>query len=276
MDKLHGFRIAIAEIVQVFRHWPQLVVIGLLWSAIATAAVIGMCIYLAWYEGHAIDIAAYLNRMYDGDLTRQYLVASSAGTLFGQLATAIAWTRLVLLDEQPQAWLRLPLGSARYFARSIILLFLCVLGAVPGILAGGVAGTVIPGTPGRFAGGAVMGIGVLASMYLCMRMWLIFPAIAIEDEAMTMSRSLKITAAAPLAIVIAPLLAYLPFLLIGSAIEILPALVSGGTLGTAVAIAAEFCSTFAILAAVAASSGAMAILYDRLVPNSPTRAEVGA
>jgi len=270
---ISAFGIAKDEAIQVFRHWPQLVTLASVWSLIATAAVVAACFYFAWAEGRPVDIGQYLDRMADGDLTRQYTIITGLATVFGQLATAIGWTRLVLLDEQPRGWLYIPYGSARYFGRYLIVLLLCVLLAVPGIVIGGFVGAFVPGSAGRIAGAVIMGIGGLAAIYFCIRMWLIFPAIAIQDDDMTLTRSVKLTGKAPIAAVIAPLLSYLPFVVIDLIIEAIPALLPMGYVATAIAVLTEFLSTFALLAAIAASSGVMAVLYAKLVPDSRALAD---
>ena len=266
---ISAFGIAKDEAVQVFRHWPQFVTLAFIWSLIAAAAVVAASIYFALSEGRPIDIGLYLDRMANGDLTRQYTMITSLATVFGQLATAIGWTRLVLLDEHPRGWLHIPYGSARYFGRYLIVLFLCVLLAVPGVAIGGFAGAFVPGMAGRIAGATIMGIGGLAAIYFCIRMWLVFPAIAIQDDAMTLSRSVRVTRQAPVAAVMAPLLSYLPFVVIDVAIEMIPAWLPIGYVETAIAILVEFLSTLTLLAAIAASSGVMAVLYAKLVPDSP-------
>lgn len=268
-----AFGIAKDEAIQVFRHWPQLVTLAFMWASIATAAVVAACIYFAWSEGRPINIGQYLDRMADGDLTRQYSLITGFATLFGQLATAISWTRLVLLGEQPRGWLYVPYGSARYFGRYLIVLILCVLFAVPGIAVGGLIGALLPGMAGRIGGAAIMGIGGLAAIYICIRMWLIFPAIAIQDDDMTLSRSVKLTGKAPIVAVLAPLLSYLPFFVIDVLIEAIPALLPAGYVATTIALLVEFLSTFVLLAAIAASSGVMAVLYAKLVPDSPALPE---
>jgi hypothetical protein len=276
MSSINAFGVAKDEAVQVFRHWPQFIVLAFVWSLIATAAVVAACIYFAVSEGRPIDIGQYLDRMADGDLTRQYTMITGFATLFGQLATAIGWTRLVLLDEQPRGWLHIPHGSARYLGRYLIVLFLCVVLAVPGVAIGGIVGAFVPGSAGRVAGAAIMGIGGLAAIYICLRMWLIFPAIALQDDSMTLRRSVQLTGRAPVAAVIAPLLSYVPFMVIAIIIDAVPALLPMGNIATVIAILAEFFSTFAILGAIAASSGVMAVLYAKLAPNSPALSQTAA
>jgi hypothetical protein len=270
---ISAFGIAKDEAMQVFRHWPQFATIAFVWSLMATAAVVAACIGFALYEGHPIDIGLYLDRMSEGDLTRQYSLITSMATVFGQLATAIGWTRLVLLDEQPQGWFHIPHGSAQYFGRYLMLLLFCALLIVPGVILGGIVGRFVPGSTGRITGAAIMGVGGLAAMYFCMRMWLIFPAIALQDDAMTLRRSVHLTGRAPVAAVIAPLLSYVPFVVIAIVIDALPVLLPMGNIATAIAILAEFFSTFALLAAIAASSGVMAVLYAKLAPESPALAQ---
>lgn len=276
MSSISAFGIAKDEAIQVFRHWPQFVVLALVWSLIATAAVIAACFYFAWSEGRPVDIGLYLDRMANGDLTRQYTLITSFGTLFGQLATAIGWTRLVLLDEQPRGWLYIPYGSARYLGRYLIVLLLCVLLAVPGFVIGGMVGAFVPGIVGRIGGAIIMGGGGLAAIYLCLRTWLVFPAVAMQDDAMTLRRSVKLTGQAPVAAVLAPLLSYVPFAVIAVIIDAIPALLPMGYVATVIAILAEFFSTLTILAAIAASSGVMAVLYAKLVPDSTALAQAAA
>jgi hypothetical protein len=64
-----------------------------------------------------------------------------------------------------------------------------------------------------------------------------------------------------------------PFVIIAIVIDALPVLLPMGNIATAIAILAEFFSTFALLAAIAASSGVMAVLYAELAPESPALAQ---
>jgi hypothetical protein len=67
-----------------------------------------------------------------------------------------------------------------------------------------------------------------------------------------------------------------PFVAIAVIIDAIPTLLPMGYIATAIAILAEFFSTLTILAAIAASSGVMAVLYAQLVPDSTALAQAAA
>src|SRR6185436_6035763 len=159
-------------------------------------------------------------RMQDGDLARQYLALSSFASVFGQLAVAIGWSRLLLLRETPHLTWRMPQGSARYFSRSLVLLFALVVLSLPGVIVGAIACGLIPGHTGKIIAAITMGVGIVAAAYICLRAWLVFPAVAIGDSTINFRRSFALTKGATLAIVLGTALAYIPFLLVFAVIAV--------------------------------------------------------
>jgi hypothetical protein len=203
--------------------------------------------------------------MQEGDLLRTYLIVSGIASLFGELAIAIAWSRLVLLGEPPRATFSMPAGSARYFSRSLILWFGCVVLAIPGVIAAGIVGRLGSGTASSVLAGTLIVVGVLAAAYICVRVWLVFPAIAIGDDDMNFYRSFALAKGLVRPIVVGTLISYLSFtvvfLAVVGGIDILADLYLSGPAYVCAALLSEFISSFFIYAAIAASATVMARIY---------------
>src|SRR5262245_60682554 len=166
----------------------------------------------------------------------------------------------------------MPRGSARYFARALILLFAWVFLAIPGFIAGAIVGRFVPGDPGRVAAFAVMVAGGIVSAYFCVRTWLVFPAIAIGDDEVDFRRSFELTKGFVRPIVVGTLIAYLPFVLmtvvtIGGN-EVAADLYPEGTLYVAAMLLSEFAEMFLLSVALAASAGVLAEIYRDAVPSA--------
>lgn len=266
-----GLRISAASIAYVFQNPRLLAKLGLVWSILVAIAVAVMCVFVGFSEHQ--DFATVMARMQDGDLERQYFSLTSFTSIFGQLAVAIGWSRLVLLGESPRLTLRMPNGSARYFSRSLILLLALLPLALPGLIVGAIAGSFIPGDVGKIIAGAIMILAGLAAAYLCLRAWLIFPAVAIGDDTMSFRRSFALTRGAAPAIMIGTLVAYIPFLLIAMAIELAAQVFEDGVPYVSAMIIAEFLETLVLFGAVAAAAGVMAQIYRAVLPDALPNAE---
>src|SRR5262245_49487829 len=142
MPKPSGARLALHSVSYVLQNLRLVSPIAVIWAAVVTVSVAAMCLVLAISEESALGTV--MVRMQEGDLMRAYMIVSSVASTFGQLAIAIRWSRLVLLSEPPRFTLSMPRGSARYFARALILLFGWVFLAIPGFIACGCVGAAGP------------------------------------------------------------------------------------------------------------------------------------
>jgi len=267
MAKPSGVTLGAHSVSHVLKHLRLFANIAGVWSIVVTAAVAATCFVLAISEGS--DVSAIMMRMQDGDLLRPYLLASGIASTFGQLAIAVGWFRYVLLGERPELSFSMPKGSARYFSRSLILLFGAVVLAIPGFIVGAIVGRFVPGDAGKIAAAIVMGVGALIAVYICIRAWLVFPAVAIGSTDMNFQRSFRLTKGSVAPILIGTVIAYGLFLLMAiipmGAIDLTSDYLDGSTY-VAATLASEFVVTFLIYAAVAASAGVLARIYQDIVP----------
>jgi hypothetical protein len=200
---------------------------------------------------------------------------SSIASTFGQLATAVGWSRYILLKETPQLSFSMPKGSARYFARSLILLFAAIALAIPGFIVGAIVGSLAPSDAGKVAAAIVMGIGALIAVYICIRAWLVFPAVSIGSD-MDFRQSFRLTKGFTAPIVVGSIIAYGPFILLAVVPIGAISLAFGdldGSLYIAAVLVSEFLSTFLIYGAVAASAGVLARIYAHIVPSAEAHPE---
>jgi hypothetical protein len=278
MAKPSGVTLGAQSVSHVFKHLGLFSNIAAVWSIVVTLAVGATCVLIAVSEGS--NLSTVMIRMEGGDLLRHYLVVTSIASIFGQLATAVGWSRFILLKERPLLGLNMPLGSARYFSRSIILLFGAFVLAIPGFIVGAVIGAFVPSDAGKIAAAIVMGLGALIAVYICIRAWLVFPAVSIGSTDMTFRRSFALTKGLIAPIVIGTVIAYGLFMLVAmvptGAIDLVAAYLDG-SLYLAATLVLEFVSTFLNYGAVAASAGVMARIYEEAVPSSRAdKEQVGA
>jgi hypothetical protein len=272
MAKLSGVTLGAQSVSHVFKHFGLFANIAALWSAVVTLAVGTASVVIASSEGSALS--SVMMRMEDGDLLRQYFIVTGIASTFGQLATAVGWSRYILLKETPQLSFSMPMGSARYFARSLILLFGAVALAIPGFIVGGIVGGLVPSDAGRVAAAIVMGIGALIAVYICVRAWLVFPAVSIGRD-MDFRQSFRLTKGFTASIVIGTIIAYGLFILL-AAVPTAISLVFGeldGSLYIAAVLVSEFLSTFLIFGGVAASAGVLARIYAHVLPSAEAHPE---
>lgn len=270
MGKPGGVKLALHSVSHVFQNLKLLATIALVWSAIVAVAVGAMCVLVAISEQSAL--AQVMVRMQEGDLLPAYLIASVIPSTMGQLAIAVRWSRLILLSESPSFTLNMPPGSARYFARSVILLFMLAAMAIPGFIVGAVVGRFVPGDPGRIAGVIAMIAGGLISTYVYVRMWLVFPAIAIGDGEVDFRRSFELSKGFTGPMLVGTVIAYVPLALLpiviaGAGAEVAQ-LYLGGALYVAASLLSEFASAFLLLTAVAAAAGVLAKIYREVAPRT--------
>jgi len=274
MAKPSGVILGAQSVSHVFRHLRLFSNIASVWSLMVTLAVGLTGAVIATSEGS--DLSAVMMRMEDGDLLRQYLIVTGITSTFGQLATAVGWSRFILLKERPQLTFSMPSGSARYFSRSIILLFGAFVLAIPGFIAGAIIGASVPSDAGKIAAAVVMGIGALIAVYLCIRAWLLFPAVAIGDSDMGLRRSFAMTRGLIAPILIGTVIPYGAFMLVAfvpmGALD-LAADYLDGSLYVVATLVSEFLSSFLIYGAVAASAGVLARIYEEVVPATKANPE---
>ena len=270
MAKPSGAKLGLHSISHVLHNLKLVGKLAVIWSVLAMTVVGTMCLVVALNEGSSLT--EVMVRMQEGDLLRVYLLVSSIPTTLGQLAVAIRWSRLVLLGETPHFTLAMPRGSARYFVRSVVLLFAVVLLAVPGFIAGAILGQLVPGDLGRVAGVVAMVAGGLISAYVCIRMWLVFPAIAVGDDAIDFRHSFELSKGFTRAMFFGTLIAYVPFVLVlafpAGLVTLATELNLAGEAYIALTLLSEFAMTFLLCGAVAASAGVLARIYRDAVPNA--------
>jgi hypothetical protein len=267
MAKPSGVTLGAQSVSHVFKHFGFFSNIAVLWSAVVTLGVAAACLVIASSEGSSYS--SVMMRMEDGDLLRQYLIVTGITSTFGQLAIAVGWTRFILLKEPPHLTLSMPSGSARYFSRSIILLFGAFVLAIPGFIVGAIVGASMPNDAGKIAAAIVMGIGALLAVYICIRAWLVFPAVAVGNPDMSFRRSFEMTKGLVPPIVIGTAIAYGIFMLAAivptGALDLVADDLDG-SLYIAATLLSEFLSTFLIYGAVASSAAVLARIYEDIVP----------
>ena len=274
MAKPSGVTLGAQSVSHVFKHLSLFSNIAAVWSLVVTGVVGATCVLIAVSEGSALS--SVMMRMENGDLLRHYLVVTSITSIFGQLATAVGWSRFVLLKEKPVLSLSMPMGSARYFSRSIILLFGAFVLAIPGFIVGAVVGAFVPSDAGKVAAAIVMGLGALTAVYICIRAWLVFPAVSIGSTDMSFRRSFGLTKGLVVPIVIGSVIAYGVFMLAAmvptGAIDLAGDYLDGPSY-LAAALVLEFASTFLIYGSVAASAGVLARIYAHIAPGAEAHPE---
>ena len=273
MAKPSGVTLGAQSVSHVFKHFGLFANIAVLWSAVVTLAVGVTSMVIASSEGSSLS--SVMMRMEDGDLLRQYLIVTGIASTFGQLAAAVSWSRYILLKETPQLSFSLPKGSARYLARSLILLFGAVALAIPGFIVGAIVGGLAPSDAGKVAAAIVMGIGALIAVYICIRAWLVFPAVSIGSD-MGFRESFRLTKGFTASIVVGSIIAYGVFILLAAIPASVISLAFGdldGSLYIAAVLVSEFLSTFLIYGAVAASAGVLARIFAHVVPAAEAHPE---
>ncbi len=157
-----------------FRNRGMLLRIGLVWLLLVLAAGLMTGIVTV-----VIDAPKAF-----GDVLALAIVA------IAMAATAVTWQRAVLLGLRPAGWFSLALDGrvCRYFAVGVGLMitFYIALFFARLILAAA-------GTGGQAVGLAAAVIAIVGATWVFIRLVLKFPAIAIDDAAMTFDRSWRLT-----------------------------------------------------------------------------------
>lgn len=265
MDGFSGSRAIGLALTAVAGNLGVFCQIALGWTLLLAAVAIG-CRGLPWLPGGAASIVPFSTPI---DARWELAVTALSSTL-ASLSISIQWTRFILRGTRPRRWLSLPVGSARYFSRSLILAFGGILGLVPGFL---VAAAVNRSLPEGFEDGAkIASIAVILAntalvLYVCARLWLVFPAIALGDARIDFGKSFRLTK--PLAGGLLGATAVV-FALFSGAVLLLSYLNGqlqlAGPFSDAAAIGWEVLNNLILLVETAAMAGIAALAYRSVVP----------
>jgi hypothetical protein len=155
-------------------------------------AMAGFLIFWAGLQGPATFGEAILAYEF-GDNLRQQNLATTLPDLVGGVAIDVLWIRFLILGlGAPRSWFALPLGSGRFFARQILLGLIFLASLIPGLVFMGLIGDRFPPLSNYIAV-TVMGVTVLAACILCVRLLLILPAAVIDNRALTLTQSYRMT-----------------------------------------------------------------------------------
>jgi hypothetical protein len=171
MSKLPSWRLARHAYLDVLANLQGLLRIGGLWLLLSwTLMMLGRSLPLL---GAAADLVVAL----------------------GAAAVAVAWHRHIL-DDEPLTSRLAPVDRrvVRYFVYTVILAF--VVGVVPLALLLMASGGAPDAGAARAGGGLTLLLvpaAMIACIYVAMRLQLIFPATAIDDQALTLARSWSVT-----------------------------------------------------------------------------------
>ena len=243
---------------------------SLAWVLIDIAILLGYCVY-AWHaNGGAFDVARSLHALDQTENLRLQILLTVIPNMLASLSVAILWTRFAVAGQRPPLWLQVPAGSARYFSRSLILIFGAIIAMIPGVVLARllvVDSLTMPEAWRNAAMGALIGVDVLVVLYAVGRFWLVFPAIAM-GEPLGFGQSFRLTRRAWFPLLAASVLCELAFavpsIAIAAAQDYLPA---SGAIADAGALAIEFLSSLLALAADAAVADVAALAYRVLMPS---------
>ena len=244
---------------------------SLVWSLIDLAILLAYCVYAWRVHGGAFDIAGSFRFLAEPENFRLQSLLTVIPNTLSALAVAILWTRFVVDGRRPPLWLQVPAGSARYFSRSLIVGFGAILAMVPGIVVARLAlendlTASVPQIWKNIGMGTIVVADILVVLYLAIRVWLIFPAIAM-GEPLGFRQSFRLTGRAWLPLLVASLvceLAFaLPAILVEMALDYLPL---SGPLADAGVLAVQLVGDLLTLAGDAAVAGVAALAYRALVP----------
>jgi hypothetical protein len=259
--EFRGFSAALAAIAQVFRYPGVFLRIALLWSLVHVIILLAYCAYIAATGHESLALALQFLDTLPG-LQAQSVLTAIPNTL-STLAVTILWTRFVISGTRPSRWIQVPKGSARYMSRSILIGFGAVLGLVPGLIAARVFSGFIPE---RFASvGAItlIGLDALVVLYVCLRLWLVFPAIAMGDASITFARSFTLTKEIAFGLLLGSAIPFLGSFVVSFVIELgKNAIPSASPFIVPIALGVMFLSEILVLAANAAVAGIAARAYE--------------
>jgi len=97
MAKLSGIRLGAASINYVFQHPRFVAELAVVWAAFVALAAAAMCVLTAASQQQ--NLATVMERMQDGNLQRQYTALTNFIGIFGQLAVAVGWSRLLIWEK---------------------------------------------------------------------------------------------------------------------------------------------------------------------------------
>lgn len=157
-----------------FRERVTLLRIGLVWLLLMLAASVATSF---------VVVATEAPRAFGAAVVLAVLALAMA-------ATAVPWQRAILLGLPPAGWVSLSLDGRvwRYFAVGTGLMMIVYAALYVAQLALAAAGT-----GGRMVGLAAAVILILGATLLYIRLVLVFPAIAVDDAAMSFARSWRLT-----------------------------------------------------------------------------------
>ena len=260
MIKFRGISAGLTAIGEILQNAGVFLKITLIWALILTGIVVAQVFYLVSINGGTLSegIKA-LNSLAN---LRAQIALNAIPSLLASLATAILWTRFVVTGARPDGWLKIPRGSARYFGRSLIIEFGAILGLVPGLIAARIVSEYVPPAYVPFVGPTVIGVDVLVVLYICIRLWLIFPAIAVGDQSISFTRSFSLMRGKVFQFILAMAIVCLT---LGIAIILISIIVIVIPTSIPLFIATQILSSLVVLAGTAASAGVIARAYKILV-----------
>jgi hypothetical protein len=260
MVKFRGVSAALTAIAQVFQNPGVFLKITFCWTLVFVTVALAQLVYLT--STTAGNFAESIKALGSISNLRNGIALDYAPSVLSSLATTILWTRFVVSGERPDGWIKIPKGSARYFGRSLILGFGAILGVIPGLVAARVAAEHVQARFTPFIGPLVIGLDVLVVIYVCMRLWLVFPAIAIGDSTIDFAESFRLMKGSVfqlfLGIVITTFALVVAIILCAILTIVVPQTVP-------FFLMTQFLSSLTVLASTAVSAGLTAKAYKVLV-----------
>lgn len=164
--------------------------IALPWIVIHLIFAAGGFLYLWATTPGLTDLDGALAYYRYGDNLQLQTLATVIPDLVGSLAVSIYWIRHQLLGSMPPEgkWFAIPVEGGRFFARQLLLGLIFIAGLIPGLVLMGLIGDLFP-PASKYIAFAILGLTALTMVFVCVRLLLIFPAIALGNSDITMRRS---------------------------------------------------------------------------------------
>jgi hypothetical protein len=266
MNEFTGFGAIRTAVAQIVGNLGVFLRIALGWTFLVAAFLVGYCV-VKWGMGLGpLDIAGGLNSLGEPENFRLQNGLTLIPNTLASLSVAIQWTRFVVRGERPTGWLTVPIGSGRYLGRSIGVALGCVLTLVPGLFVASMVASKVPSPLAVVAPVTVIAVNGIISIYLAVRLWLVFPAIALGNKAVGFAKSFRLTRPFAGRLLGTTIAVYAIFLLGGVLVEVIYELAAlRGVAADILAVADEILTDLFVFAATAAAAGVCALAYRSAV-----------